>query len=218
MEKGDRNGIEQCVEQYVATHKDDMLSALLVAYIYAHRDNVVKANELISTLDDSAVPDFAVRYINALSDDEPISRYDKPLMSFRLYSSADSIETFIPANSKASLIYFWLSGGESHKTIVKRLKSLSSNYSARNLKIADVAFESDSAVWKKIVKADSVKWSHFWGFGGRANPAVRNMGVKNVPYFIVSDSAGMAIYHGCSLDSACNAVSKKLDKKNKDKH
>ena len=94
--------------------------------------------------------------------------------------------------------------------MIKQLKTTAKHKNSKNVQIADITLEKDSSIWKKTIKTDSVKWKQFWGLGGIMNSAIRDMGVKSAPYFIVTDSAGTALYRGPSLDAACAAVDEKL--------
>lgn len=139
----------------------------------------------------------------------------KRITSFILYSNSDSIESFMPSKARASLIYFWDTDSASRKDAIEGLKRLCKTYSkSRQLQVADVALCNDSSIWKMAIRTDSVGWKQFWGLGGRMNNEVKKMGVKNAPYYLVSDSTGNLKYRGESLDAACASVDKILkDKK-----
>ena len=133
---------------------------------------------------------------------------EKSLTSFLLYDQhCDSITSFIPSNSKVSILYFWDNDSSSRKDVINELKNLRKTYpKSDRLQIADIGFYNDSSDWKKVVKTDSVKWQQFWGIGGRLNSEVKRMGITKAPAYLVADSTGRMLYRGESLDAACAKI------------
>ena len=208
----DRPAIEAAVEKYAKSNKSDLLSGLLITCTYINSMNHVKAEELLESLNESAKPEFIRNRVNIVGEAEnQIS--DKTAATFSLYCSKDTIARFNPANSKASLIYFWSENNVERGKVVKELKSLTKKYPSKNdFKVADITFETDTAVWKRAVRTDSVNWQQFWGAGGRMNAAVKDLPVENTPYFIVTDSKGNVSYRGASFKDAKASVISKMDK------
>ena len=211
----DRHAIETAIEKYAKTNKRDLLSGLLITCTYINSKNHAKAEVLLESLNESAKPEFIRNRINIVGEAEnQIS--DKTAATFSLYCSKDTIARFNPANSKASLIYFWSENNAERAKIVKELKSLTKKYPSKNdFKISDITFETDTAVWKRAVRTDSVKWQQFWGVGGKMNATVKGLQVENAPYFIVTDSKGNITYRGESFEKAKDSVESKIKKESK---
>lgn len=208
----DRPAIEKAIEIYAKDNKRDLLSGLLISCTYVNSKNRIKADALLESLNESAKPEFIKNRMNIVCEPE-IQISDKTAGTFSLYSYADTIDKFNPANSKASLMFFWSENNLERAKVVKELKTLAKKYPSKNdFKIADITFETDTAVWKRAVRSDSAKWVHFWGVGGRMNSAVKELQVENTPYFIVTDNKGNVMYRGSSFQTAKDSVAAKQKK------
>ena len=211
-----RPAIENAIEKYVAKNNDNPVAGLLVTCTYINAHNYKKAAELMESLDKDAKPEYIRKRMNIVCEPEN-EIADKTLASFSLYSSADSIESFNPANSKATLLYFWQKDDRNRGKTMKAIKELTKQYPKKtDFKVADITFETDSSLWKSAVRTDSVKWKQFWGIGGRMNAEIKALQVENAPYFIVTDSKGNAAYRGASFETAKETVISKIDADGKD--
>lgn len=210
LTKGNSTLMDIEIEKFIRDNPKDVVSTLLLMYDYSRLNDIAAVEKLLMKIDKGAKPESLLVRFESAKDGVDLQKSPKQLTSFILYSNADSIETFNPSFSKVSLLYFWNTGSPEKAGVISQLKSLRNKYGSSKLQIADITFENDSSVWKHEIKTDSVKWKRFWGLGGQMNNAIKDMGVRSTPLFIVTDSVGGMLYRGKSIEDASAAIATKI--------
>ncbi|MEG0700660.1 MAG: DUF4369 domain-containing protein [Muribaculaceae bacterium] len=210
FKKGNGTMIDIDIEKYIRNNKGSIVSTLLLMNDYSNLADTKTVKKLLNMIEESARPSQLLIPYTGFHEELRSANAKKKLLSFALYSKADSIETFKTKGSKTSLLYFWIPENGDRKEMIKKMKAINKKYGKAKLQITDITLENDSAIWKKEIKTDSVSWKQFWGLGGKMNNAIHAMDVKNAPYFIVLDSIGTQLYRGNSFDNASKTIDKKL--------
>lgn len=209
---------EKAIEEYVLNNRDSRLAALLLVYDYTTPERFNRAIELLDTLEQDAVPEFATARLKATTD-MTFSRQKEAAkdFNFTLYSNSDTTEKYEIGDKPVNLIYVWDQNNSARQNAVKKLRKLQRSHGKSQLRITDIAVQPDTFAWKQAIKPDTADWRRFWAPGGRINPELKEMGAFNIPLYIVADSSGKELYRGVELDSATAVTVRALKRLNKDK-
>lgn len=210
--------LNEKIEAYVKENPDKMASVALLINDYSLLDDSVKVHELLTGINEDVRHASLLKAytdVNALmsvkAEDEK-----RKWISIKFYNQNDSIKELKADAGKMSVLYFWRTTDESHKDIVKELDSLYYNYmrtskGKKQIQIADVVLDSDTAAWKRAIRNEDKDWQHFWAVGGHMNPTVSEMCVVKSPYFKVIDSMGQIAYSGDSISCVSALMKEKLE-------
>ncbi len=193
------------IEEYVKENPDKLASLALLLYDYSRLDDKAKVYELLNSIPEelrlaSLMRDYTD--INAIKVEAGDSINTANALIF--YNEKDYLEEFVPKNGKMSVMYFWKTYDKSHKGIVENLDSLFYNYmhtpkGRKQLQIADVVLDGDTAMWKRTLRTEDRDWEHYWAIGGHQHPTLKDLSVTRSPQFLVLDSVGKPLYNGDSI-------------------
>ena len=68
------------------------------------------------------------------------------------------------------------------------------------IRVIDILAESDTMGWHKTIAGED--WPHYWAPGGPLEQGIQLLGITSLPWFAVTDSTGLVVYSGPSLDEA----------------
>ena len=192
--------LNSAIEKYVREHTKDLLStALLMADYcdYSDRDKVVK---MIKDIDPKARPESLIQVFPG----NPLN-YRKTnlprLMSLTLVKHGGSFEE-IKLTGKVTLLSMWGKPSNDREILNRKLDEAVEKLQG-DLSVIDILTESDTLKWHNTIAGE--KWPHYWAPGGPMEQGILMLGITSLPWFAVTDSTGMVLYSGPSLD---NAVSK----------
>lgn len=212
---GTTDMVNGAIEEYVSANPGNILSSLMLLTMYDATDNESKTSTLFASLDPEARPDKLVagyRLLLSQNNNAAINTKVKPLT---LKNSKDSVERFVPLRSSYTLIYFSSGAKLNPDTINPKILPAYERYLRRNLRIMEISFANDSAQWRRSIENDSLKWTRSWVPGGAASPALYDLSIPRVPYFILSDSIGNQVYRGSSISIAIDSLDNRLSTKRK---
>lgn len=125
--------------------------------------------------------------------------------------SGGTIHMFSPSATPLSLIVF-SDSRDGRDSVLAAVRSLASRRSKRQFDILDLNLDQDTTVWRRNVRNDSATWTQGWVAGGISAQAVDRLGIPRLPYFVLIDSAGVALWRGNSASQAENQTIKHIDK------
>lgn len=185
----DLNG---AIEKRIASAPADELSVLLAGYYYDITADAMRADSILSLIDNATVTANAMLRPKAEMA-ERMARTPEKAASFVLYASTDTMATFEPSTTTNTL-YIFTDIHNMPDSIIEYADSM-----AREWRVASIRLSVDSFGWHKDTRRFSRKVEHFWALGGVANGQLRDFNIPRVPYFIVADTAANQIYRGTSL-------------------
>jgi hypothetical protein len=202
--------INEAVERYVKTHKNDILSTLLILTEYDASPDPVKAQKLLQSVAPDARPAYLVESWVANVSAAGESKVKTKVLPITYIAGNDSLGTFNPKKHDYSLLVFSTSEDGRSDSIVPKLRELSRQYSRRRLAVVDFSLDNDTFVWRRNVREDSITWTAAWGAGSVAAPGIEQLSITTLPFFIVADSAGNQIYRGPSITAANATLATRL--------
>ena len=190
----------ELIEKYITENPTSKVSTLMMANFYdASIDPAHAAAVMDSIADEGVIPGMldALATMNMRYAQEP-ERIGK--MRFRTLT--DSLMVYDPAKTPLTLMTFSDDRSYRSDTLVPQLRELRRKYKPAKLDILDFQLATDTFSWKRVVKPDSATWTQPWVPGGLVSVALNPLAIPSVPYIIVADSAGRALYRGSDIELA----------------
>ena len=125
--------------------------------------------------------------------------------------SGGNTRIFDPSGNRLSLIVL-SDSRDGRDSVLKAVRSIASRRRKDRIDILDLNLDQDTMVWRRNVRNDSATWTQGWIAGGISAQAVDRLGIPRLPYFVLIDSTGVAMWRGSSASQAENQINKYLDK------
>lgn len=183
------------IERYVAAHRDDIVSTLLLMTSYDASADALRADSVMSSIEGEARPSSLADPFNAMLQRLVAHSASEAVGAIDYLTETDSLLTFDPSAYKWSLIV--LAGEDSGRSdsigdVLDRLPS-------KRLHIMDLGLDREVETWRRAVRHDTVSWQRGWVAGSIAAPGVVSLGVPSLPYFIITDDSGRQALRTTSL-------------------
>lgn len=191
---GGRLRANAAIEAYVAAHPDDIVSTLLVITAYNAALDPAAADSLLAMIDPQARPSSLTESFNQLLLPLVNDAVTAPLPELRYISATDSTATFRADARAASLIAF-VDQADDH--VSRGLDTLDRKATLELRLSADIRRGSIPDTLRRAVGRMP---------GGIAAHGVNRLGIPDLPFFIVVDSAGRQVYRGPSLAAAADSL------------
>lgn len=201
---GDYSLINKAVAGYVAKHRNNMLSTVLLLTEYHVPDNELEADSLLQSIAPEACPEYLVEGFRHQLAEIGSAAARGEIYPMNLYCSADSLYGYNPEKSSVSVLCFTSSGAAQRDSAVAAMRLWSKDYKPSRLQIVDISFATDTAVWHEDIRNDSASWTQCWAPGSVAEKSIERLSIPRTPYFIVVDSLGHQLYRGMSLHKAAS--------------
>lgn len=200
FQSGNVDAANDAIGRYVESHRDNVVSTLLMITNYNAAANESRADSLFNLIEPEARPDALVASYRQMTAGINAEMITRKIMPMRLYAGDDSVVSFRPSLQTLALLCFTEQQGRGE--IVPRLRRLTKDYPEKRLRVVDISFASDTSAWRNITRRDSASWDECWAVGSAGNKSIEYLSVPRTPYFIVADSAGMQLYRGSSIEEA----------------
>ena len=199
------NGV---IEDYVTTHTGDLISTLLMTNLYDASADPLMADSLLESIEPSARPSALT---GAFTDQlrRIVSAFPPPdTIDYR--TTGGGRDTFYFRESPVTLFVADTRHSERNSKITPVLKSLTRRYPSSKLSVMEISLDNDTMEWKRSIAQDTAKWIQTWTPGAFGGPLAANLGVDDVPFFVVVDSAGTVLYRGNAINRANEIIIKSL--------
>lgn len=185
--------LDAAIEKYVREHPADMLSTVLLVADYSDYSDLDKVNQLLMSIEEQARPESLIAPLTGKTMGKKKTNLPR-LMSLNLVKHGGDFEE-IKLTDRIVLLSLWANPQPDRKDLVAKLQGLN-----ESIKIIDVLTESDTLHWHQTIADES--WPHYWAPGGPLEQGIQLLGITSMPWYAVTDSTGMIVYSGPSLDSA----------------
>lgn len=207
LTSGDSKKINDMIEAYIKANPADPVGALMFAEFYDSSTDPVHAMEVMEMIDIDARPDGVLdpcaTIVGRFADAESYGKV-KPI-KYRVAES-DSVRIFSPCDKKVSLISLSNENSKRSDDIVPELKKIAKDFPSKKLQMIDFVLYSDTNAFKRVTYRDSATWIQAWLPGGILGKGLAELSVPDMPYFIVTDSAGTQLYRGTSASEAADII------------
>lgn len=202
---GNPRQVNAAVEKYVATHRDDAASALMILIDYHRNADETGFDRLWTslTLSDDDKSRLLHVAMTELGNAETAAAA-LPLTPISLKNRADSMVTLNPSHSRATMLYFWRRTDGPHQGNLRMLAS-----QPEDVQVADIFLDPDTVQWRYMTQNDTTaRRTPLWAFGGEMNISLRRLAIPSDPFIIVADRKGRQLYRGTSPTEASAAAAK----------
>ena len=195
--------INDAVAKYVKENPKDVASALLLLTVYHRQADENGFHNLWKSLDMKKEEKERLLHLAMTSlNEEALRAATLPVGALTLHCNADSLVTLNPADSRATILYFWRRNDGPHSGTLRVLAS-----QPEDVRTADIFLDSDSVQWRYKIQNDTIRPRNaLWAFGGEMNLSLRRLNIPSDPYIIVADRKGKQIYRGTSPSEASAAA------------
>lgn len=177
------------VARYIDTHRDNVLSTLLLTTAFDSSVQPELADSLLAMIEPTARPSALTDGYNYLLQRVVAETASEPVLPLKYLDGKDSVRTFRPEDSAYSIIL--MSDADSWRTdsvvpLIRRIKKAKN----KNLALVDLGLDPDIGEWKRYTVPDSADWTQAWVPGGPVAASVERLAVPRLPFYVVCDSTG----------------------------
>lgn len=207
LTSADVDKINKLVEDYITANPTDVVGALMYVSFYDASVDPVHAGEVLESIDTEArrpeILDYFAAQLRRFALPEAYAEIDT--LVYRPADKDTSI-VFSAKGKKATLIALSNENSRRNDSIVPPLKRLYKALPEAKAQILDLALMSQYNSFSRMVRRDSAKWEQGWIPGGILGEGLDRLAIPDMPYFIVTDTAGSQIYRGHSIAEAEEAI------------
>jgi len=194
--------LNAAIEKFVRENPSDMLATVLLMADYcdySDRDKVVK---MMKGIDAKARPESLTQAFPG----NPLAyrKNNLPrLMTLMLWKHGAGFEE-IKLTGREVLISLWANPQQGREELRTKLRGILEDDENHGLQLIDVLAESDTLQWHKNIAGE--EWPHYWAPGGPMEQGIQLLGITSLPWYAVTDSTGLVLYSGPSLDIAVKKI------------
>lgn len=121
----------------------------------------------------------------------------------------------LKSGDRPGLLYIWTRNAPGRKGDMDSIRTiLKLRGDSARMTVADICLEPDSTLWVYALRGDTLRQSvRAWMPRGIADPALMELGVAAVPWWVVTDRKGRVVYTGAGAAQAMESVRKLLETK-----
>lgn len=194
--------VNRAVADFVGKNRDRLAAtAVLVTYFRAP-GNEVMADSLFSLLSGSARSTEVVQGFNSVVSAQLVSSARGVVPYMTLYERCDSTINFNPGGHAVNLLCFVTDDRSQRAEASGLLRRLTDSLDEKRFYGLELSAAPDSAAWMESLEIKAPGWDQVWLMSSVGAPAVRDLAIPRLPYFIVADSTGHQTYRGQSASLA----------------
>lgn len=204
--------VARVIADYIGAHPDDIVGTLLLVSHYPVKSNPLQADSLLTSIEPQARPEFIAGGLAYLIRRVAHEGAERKLDSLCYISEKNRVASLSPRGRKATLFFFSEKEAQRPDTLLKTLLKLSARQSVA---VADIYLSADTMAWRRMLRSERLKFENDgavrrgWLPGNLGAPQLQNLGIPGLPYVLVCDSTGAAIYRGGEIAEAVNTLTHK---------
>ena len=203
--------LDAAIEKYVRENPEDMLSTVLLVADYGDYSDNDKVRKMLNSIDVKARPKSLTQALSSgitRRSKTPVPR----LTTLTLVKHGGDFEE-IKLTDRIALLSLWANPQPNRKNLAARIKDVQES-SDRKVSVIDILTESDTMRWHQTIADED--WLHYWAPGGPLEQGIQLLGITSLPWYAVTDSTGLVVYSGSSLDEAKKKALDKIKPSTKD--
>lgn len=204
--RGSSAEVNAAVENYIASHSGEEVSALLFAQCYDASLSPLRADSVMRSIAPEAQNAVLLDSYVTLSRHFADSTALAPIRELTMRTPDDTAYRYSPSKAELNFIAFTADRYDwRHDSVRLALRRINRN---PKVQVLSLSLASDTFIWKRIVKQDSATCTQGWMPGGTLAPQISRLAMPSLPYFIVTDSTGRQLLRTASLSAAENFLRK----------
>ena len=189
--------LDAAIEKYVKEHPSEVLSTVLLIADYGDYSDQAKVQEMLGSIEAKARPESLIQDVAAFRKGSVHSNLPR-LMTLNLVKHGGGFEE-IKLTDRVTVLSLWANPQNDREALTHKIKGLSES-SGDGISVIDILTESDTLRWHRTIAGES--WPHYWAPGGPLEQGIQLLGITSLPWYAVTDSTGLVVYSGPSLDNA----------------
>lgn len=189
--------LDAAIEKYVAEHPAEMLSTVLLIADYSDYSDLDKIKKMLNGIEPQARPESLTQALPAFRKSKGQAKLPR-LMTLNLIKHGGDFEE-VKLTGRITFLSLWANPQNDRNALKTKLQALSDEAAGR-IHVIDILAESDTLRWHRVIADES--WPHYWAPGGPLEQGIQLLGITSLPWYAVTDSTGMVIYSGPSLEQA----------------
>ena len=195
--------LDAAIEKYVREHPADVLSTVLLMADYSNYDDLGKVDKMLKGIDAKARPESLTQAFQGLNKKgNSLPR----LLTLNLWKHGERGFEEIKLAGDPKILSLWANPQKDREDMRAKMKGVLEGAGGR-IRVIDILAESDTMGWHKAIAGE--EWPHYWAPGGPLEQGIQLLGITSLPWFAVTDSTGLVVYSGPSLDDALGKAVKK---------
>lgn len=201
IQKNDFDAVNRNIEAYVRKNPGDFVSVVLMARYFRTDGYEPLAAELLRLIPAKLMENgYATGLEQMLS--ASLAADSATITTVRGFSRGDTAAVFSTSRTPYSVVMLTDDKSRGADSIRSVLSVLRGGSPASRLAIADLGCDRDTMLWKASLRNLPADYpagvERLWLVGGMADGAVSPAAPADIPYFMLTDSAGRIIYRGSS--------------------
>lgn len=128
------------------------------------------------------------------------------------YRKLDNITALFKPSEKPYNLIALTDDHSNRDTIIKELRHIAATHPHQRLGLIELSMDMDTTVWARSIRTDSATWTQGWVAGAISGQSIDRLGIPDVPYYIVADSAGHQVWRGKSITEASSQLKNILNR------
>ena len=191
--------LDSLLIDYIENHPSDVMSSILIGDYLLRYDNYALCNTLWQGLSVKAQLPYIAQTMEHLSRDLAITNENGKLPYMRMLGNNDSICYISTRKSKATLVCIWNTIDEQSEVMHKVLQHYARRYTDRQLQIATISFDGDTARWHSVVDSDTSRVVDMWSDGLYTSDVFAKYNITRLPVYMLGDSLGNVLVRTSQL-------------------
>lgn len=206
----DKAGLNAAIEARVKKFPDSPVSALILALYFSRREDPASYDRLLRLLKGNAAESkwqMLVARGDVLEASEKAFEFPKSVVLRTIENGCDTVRF----KDQPVLLFFSDTSRGDYSDYIQELRKLSRelNDSSKRI-IVNINIDSDSLACTAAMRRDSLNKSvRAWAPLGLSGPEAVSLGVRRIPWIIVTDSRGKRVYQGTDMKAAAEKLSGK---------
>lgn len=182
--------LDRAIEQQVAKHPEQLLSAVLLVAEYSQLDKSAKTRQLMQTIKPEARPERLIATLDYINQHQ--SRQQSSINNITLYRHNKGIDKL--NINKPTMLLLWSRHDADRNTYIDSMRHMAQRYGDK-IMLTDILVDTDTTQWSHKLHGDTTSWTHWWAPGGIMDQALTTLNATHTPLLIITDSTGHIIDH-----------------------
>jgi len=195
------------ITDFVDTHRESEGAAMAVATLYRTRGHELQADSVFNLISPEARGHWATAIFGSALG-RLTTDIDRSPRGFSFPVGVTPNVSYSPNLQRYALLMF--NDRPKSAAAVKILKALHKEFKEREVRLIEIGMETDSALWRADLGADTALWKQAWAPGGPSAMQIRSFTIPEAPFVILADSTGYVVYRGTSIEMADSLLRERI--------